>query len=108
MKNDLKLKDIRMLREYVLVRPVQLQEKKIGSVIIPGSRKQEMLPGVVLRVGTGLISDDRKKHFPLEVKEGDKILYSEWAGKEIYVEGERLLIMEEQDIHLAYEEEQTP
>lgn len=96
------------LREYVLVRPLGVQAKKIGSIIVPGTAKQALLQGEVVACGTGYISDDHKRHFPLEVVVGDVILYSEWAGKEVYQNGERLLCMEEQDIQLKVIKEEAP
>ncbi len=96
----------RPMREYVLVKPTHNTEKKIGNIIVPGSVKQDLLPGEVVAVGSGYLSDDGKKHTPLEVKPGDSILYSEYAGKDVETaEGEKLLCMEERDIQLVVSSE---
>ncbi len=89
--------NIRPLGDRVLVQPLEEQEVKKGGIIIPDTAKEKPQEGKILSVGPGK-RDDAGKLIPLDVKEGDKILFSKYGGTEISVDGEKMLIMREDDI----------
>ena len=88
---------IRPLHDRVLVRRIEEDEKTKGGIIIPDTAKEKPSEGKVLAVGPGARGDDGKVQ-PLDVKKGNRILFGKWAGTEIQVDGEDLLIMKESDI----------
>ncbi len=84
--------NIKPLADRVLVKPAAAEEKTVSGIIIPDTAKEKPLKGVVKAVGEG--TKDEK----MVVKEGDQVLYGKYAGTEIEVEGEQLLIMRQSDI----------
>ena len=88
---------IRPLQDRILVQPILEKEVRKGGIIIPDSAKEKPIEGRIKEVGKGKIGDDGK-HIKLEVKKGDKVLYSKYAGTEIKVDGEDYLLMREDDI----------
>lgn len=88
---------VKPLQDRVIVRRMQEEEKTKGGIIIPDTAKEKPIEGVVVSVGDGKLLDNGKK-MPLEVKEGDRILFGKYAGTELKIEGEELLIMKEDDI----------
>jgi chaperonin GroES len=89
---------IRPLHDRVLVRRVEEEETTKGGIIIPDTAKEKPIEGIVVAVGSGKSEGEGKKKVPLEVKEGDRILFSKYAGTEVNIEGEDHLIMKEEDI----------
>jgi len=87
----------RPLHDRVAVEPIEQEEKSSGGVIIPDTAKEKPMQGKVLAVGDGAKGDDGKK-VPLDVKEGDTVLYGKWAGTEISIEGQTVLVMRESDV----------
>jgi len=87
----------RPLHDRVLVRRIEAEEKTAGGIIIPDSAKEKPSEGEIVSVGTGARSEDGKVT-PLDVKEGDRILFGKWSGTEVKLNGEDLLIMKESDI----------
>ena len=87
----------RPLHDRVLIRPIEVDQKTAGGIIIPDTAKEKPSQGKVLAVGPGARGEDGKI-VPLDVKKGDKILFGKWSGSEVRVEGEDLLIMKESDI----------
>jgi chaperonin GroES len=83
---------IKPLADRVLIRPAAAEEKTVGGIIIPDSAKEKPLKGDVVAAGNGT------KDEAIVVKAGDKVLYGKYAGTEIEVEGEKLLIMRQSDI----------
>ncbi len=88
---------IRPLQDRILVKRVEEEEKTKGGIIIPDSAKEKPQEGKVVAVGKGKILDDGKVH-PLDVKKGDRILFSKYAGTEVTLEGEEHLIIREDDV----------
>jgi len=88
---------IRPLQDRIIVKRVQEEEKTKGGIIIPDSAKEKPIEGKVIAVGNGKVQEDGKVR-PLDVKAGDRILFSKYAGTEIKIEGEEHLIMREDDI----------
>lgn len=83
---------IRPLADRVLIQPTPAEETTISGIIIPDSAKEKPLKGTVLAVGEG--TKDEK----MIVKEGDVVLYGKYSGTEIELDGEKLLIMRQNDI----------
>jgi chaperonin GroES len=80
------------LHDRVIVKPAAAEEKTAGGIIIPDTAKEKPQRGTVIAAGPG------KKDEPVTVKEGDTVLYGKYAGTEISIEGDDLLIMRESDI----------
>jgi len=89
---------IQPLHDRVIVKRVEEEEKTKGGIIIPDTAKEKPIEGVVVAVGSGKIEGEGSKKIPLDVKEGDRVLFSKYAGTEINIEGEEHLIMKEEDI----------
>jgi len=87
----------RPLHDRVLVRRVEKDNKTPGGIIIPDTAKEKPSEGEVIAVGAGLKSEDGKLT-PLDVKKGDRILFGQWSGSEVKIDGKELLIMKESDI----------
>ena len=88
---------IKPLEDRILVKPLETQEQKKGSIIIPDSAKEKPEEGKVVAVGSGKILDNGQKK-PLEVKKGDKVLFAKYSGTEVTIDGEKHLIMREDDV----------
>ncbi|MCP4681701.1 MAG: co-chaperone GroES [Desulfobacterales bacterium] len=88
---------VKPLHDRVIVKRVADEEKTKGGIIIPDTAKEKPAEGSIVAVGEGKITEDGKKQ-PLEVKEGDKVLFGKYAGTEINIDGEEHLIMREDDI----------
>jgi chaperonin GroES len=88
---------LKPLNDRVLVKRLESEEKTAGGIIIPDSAKEKPMRGKIVATGPGKANDkgDRVK---LEVKDGDEVLFNKYAGTEIKVLGEELLIMREDDI----------
>jgi chaperonin GroES len=88
---------IRPLQDRVIVKRVQEEEKTKGGIIIPDTAKEKPIEGEVLAAGNGKILEDGQVR-PLDIKVGDRVLFAKYAGTEIKVEGEEILMMREEDI----------
>ncbi len=88
---------IRPLQDRILVQPIKDKEVRKGGIIIPDSAKEKPIEGRVKAVGAGKVGEDGKR-VKLDVKIGDKVLYSKYGGTEIKIDGEDLLLMREDDI----------
>jgi chaperonin GroES len=85
------------LHDRIVVRRVEEAETSRGGIIIPDSAKDKPQEGEVIAAGKGKSNDEGKVH-PLEVKAGDRILFGKYAGTEIKIDGEELLIMREEEV----------
>ncbi len=88
---------LRPLHDRILVRRLEEEEQQQGGIIIPDTAKEKPQQGTVLAVGPGRVTDDGKVQ-PLDVKEGDRIVFGKYAGTEVKVDGEELLIIREDDV----------
>ena len=89
--------NFRPLQDRVLIRRIEQEEKTSGGIIIPDTAKEKPMEGEVIAVGPGA-RDEAGKLVPLDVKDGDRILFGKWSGTEVKMDGEELLIMKESDI----------
>ena len=87
----------RPLHDRVVVRRLEAEEKTAGGIIIPDTAKEKPMEGEVIAVGPGA-RDEAGKLVPLDVKDGDRILFGKWSGTEVKLDGEELVIMKETDI----------
>ena len=87
----------RPLHDRVVVRRVEAEEKSTGGIIIPDTAKEKPSQGEVIAVGPGG-RDESGKLIPIDLKEGDRVLFGKWSGTEVKIDGEELLIMKESDI----------
>jgi len=88
---------IRPLQDRVLVKLLEEEEKTKGGIIIPDTAKEKPMEGRVMAAGKGKVKEDGTV-IPLDVKVGDRILFSKYAGTEIKIDGEEHLMMREDDI----------
>ncbi len=88
---------IRPLQDRVMVKRLEEEQKTAGGIIIPDTAKEKPQKGEIVAAGPGKRNEDGKIQ-PLDIKAGDKVLFSKYAGTEIKVEGDELLIMREDDI----------
>src|SRR3982074_1620634 len=87
LKGERAMKGFRPLRDRVLIRRVEAEEKTPGGIIIPDTAKEKPIKGEVLAVGAGA-PDETGRIIPLAVKAGDRVLFGKWAGTEVLIEGE--------------------
>ena len=91
---------IRPLHDRVIVSRIEEGEQKVGGIIIPDSAKEKPQQGKVIAVGKGKVEKDGKVT-PLDVKEGDTILFGKYSGQEIKLDGVEYLIMKEDEVFAA-------
>lgn len=89
--------NIRPLHDRVMIKRLDDDAKKIGSIIVPDTVTEKPMKGEVLAVGKGKIKKDGSRQ-AMSVKAGDKIVFSKWAGDEFEYEGQKFLILSEDDI----------
>lgn len=85
------------LHDRIAIKPIELEQKTSGGIIIPDNAKEKPMQGEVIAVGKGA-RDANGAIQPLEVKVGDKVLYGKWAGTEVKIDGHELIIMKESDV----------
>ena len=88
---------IRPLQDRILVKRIEEEEVSKGGIIIPDTAKEKPQEGKVVAVGKGKVGEDGKVQ-PLDVKKGDKVLFSKYAGTEVNIEGDEHLIIREDDV----------
>ena len=84
--------------DRVLVKPNAAEEKTSGGIIIPDTAKEKPQKGKVVAVGKGKYADQTGNIIPMQIKEGDTVMYSKYGGTEISLNGEDYLIMRSSDI----------
>ena len=83
--------------DKIVVKRLDASEKTAGGIVLPDSARERPKQGRILSVGDGKLLKDGRRATP-QVGEGDRILFSNWAGSEVVVDGEELLIMNEEDV----------
>lgn len=94
---------VKPLNDRVLVQRIEEMAMTKGGIYIPDTAKEKPIEGRIIAVGPGKMSDQGNR-MPLQVKEGDRVLFSKYAGTEIKIEGEEYLMMREDDILAIVEE----
>jgi chaperonin GroES len=88
---------LKPLGDRLIVRAIEEEETTASGIVLPDTAKEKPQRGEVIAVGDGAI-DDNGNRKPLDVKDGDTVLYSKYGGTEIKVEGEDLLVLRESDV----------
>lgn len=89
---------IRPLGDKILVRRDEARDKTESGIYLPETGKERPKTGVVAAVGDGALNTETGQRIPLTVKKGDRVIFSSYAGTEVKLEGEELLIMGEDDV----------
>jgi chaperonin GroES len=89
--------NLKPLGSRVVIEPLEQEEVTSGGIVLPETAKEKPQKGVVLSVGPGDRDEDGDR-IPLDVKEGDTVLFAKYSGTEIKVEGKKLLILRESDL----------
>jgi chaperonin GroES len=98
---------MRPLRDRLLIERIEEHEQRIGGIIIPDTAKEKPQQGRVIAVGKGRIND-KGEVFPLDVKEGDTVLFGKYSGTEIKIEGKEYLIVREEEVLGVLEDVREP
>ncbi|MBI2222983.1 MAG: co-chaperone GroES [Acidobacteria bacterium] len=88
---------VRPLHDRIIVQRLEESEQKVGGIIIPDTAKEKPQQGRVMAVGKGRVEKDGKIT-PLDVKEGDTVLFGKYSGQEIKLDGDEYLIMREEEV----------
>jgi chaperonin GroES len=88
---------LKPLGDRLIVQAVEEEETTASGIVLPATAKEKPQRGKVLAVGDGKVEEDGKR-IPLDVSEGDEVLYSKYGGTEIKVDGEDLLVLRESDV----------
>lgn len=88
---------LKPLGDRLIIKPVEEEETTASGLVLPDTAKEKPQKGEVVAVGDGAIAEDGSRR-PLDVAEGDEVLYSKYGGTDITVEGEDLLVLRESDI----------
>ena len=88
---------LRPLGDRVVIQPTPREEMTKSGIVLPDTAKEKPQEGKIIAAGPGRLNDEGKRE-PMDVKEGDTVLYAKYAGTEFKVEGEELLIVSQKDI----------
>lgn len=88
---------VRPLGDRVLIRPIQREEQTKSGLFLPDTAKEKPQRGEVVAVGAGRVNDDGER-LPMDVKQGDHVLFAKYAGTELKIDDEELLILSEKDV----------
>jgi chaperonin GroES len=86
------------LGDRLIVKALEEEETTASGIVLPDTAKEKPQKGMVLAVGEGKWDEEGEKRIPLDVAEGDEVLYSKYGGTEIKVDGEDLLVLRESDV----------
>jgi chaperonin GroES len=90
--------NLKPLGDRLIVKPLDEEETTASGIVLPDTAKEKPQKGEVLAVGDGRWDDDGEKRIPLDVSEGETVLYSKYGGTEVKVEGDDLLVLRESDV----------
>ena len=89
---------LKPLGDRLIVRAIEEEETTASGIVLPDTAKEKPQKGKVIAVGDGRYDDEGEKRIPLDVSEGDEVLYSKYGGTEITVEDDELLVLRESDV----------
>jgi chaperonin GroES len=89
---------LRPLNDKIIVKPLQAEEKTKSGIIIPDSAKEKPQEAEVLAVGPGKVNETTSVRNPIDLKVGDKVLYSKYSGTEFKMNGDDVLMIDEGDV----------
>jgi chaperonin GroES len=90
--------NLKPLGDRLIVKAIEEEETTASGIVLPDTAKEKPQRGTVLAVGDGKWDEDGDKRIPLDVAEGDEILYSKYGGTEVQVEGDDVLVLRESDV----------
>src|SRR4029077_11561425 len=90
--------NLKPLGDRLIVEPLEEEQTTVGGIVLPDTAQEKPQRGTVLAVGPGSRNQDTGDHIPMDVAEGDVVVYSKYGGTEIKVEGEDYLILRESDV----------
>ena len=90
--------DLKPLGDRVIVQVLEEEETTVSGIVLPDTAKEKPQRGKVLAVGDGKWDEDGEKRIPLDVSQGDEVLYSKYGGTEVQVDGDDLLVLRESDV----------
>ena len=96
-KKEVVFVNLRPLGDRVVVKVVEQEEKTKSGIVLPDTAKEKPQQGEVLAVGNGALLENGERR-PLDVKKGDQVIFSKYAGTEVKLDGEEVLILSERDI----------
>ena len=88
---------LKPLGDRLIVKPIEEEETTASGIVLPDTAKEKPQKGKVVAVGDGAVKEDGSRQ-PIDVSEGDEVLYSKYGGTEIKVDGEDLLVLRESDV----------
>ncbi|MFH1550812.1 MAG: co-chaperone GroES [Planctomycetota bacterium] len=88
---------LKPLNEKIIVKRLKAENKTRGGIVLPDTAKEKPKEGKVMAVGAGRLLEDGKRR-PLQVKKGDRVLFTSYAGTDVKIDGEEMLIMSEEDV----------
>jgi chaperonin GroES len=89
---------LKPLGDRLIFKPIEEEETTASGIVLPDTAKEKPQKGRVVAVGDGRWDEDGEKRIPLDVAEGDEVLYSKYGGTEVTVEGDELLVLRESDV----------
>ena len=89
---------LKPLGDRLIVKPIDEEETTASGIVLPDTAKEKPQKGTVVAVGEGRWDEEGEKRIPLDVSEGDEVLYSKYGGTEITVEDDELLVLRESDV----------
>jgi chaperonin GroES len=90
--------NLKPLGDRLIVKAIDEEETTASGIVLPDTAKEKPQKGKVLAVGEGAWDEDGEKRIPLDVAEGDEVLYSKYGGTEVKVDGDELLVLRESDV----------
>jgi chaperonin GroES len=90
--------NLKPLGDRLIVKAIEEEETTTSGIVLPDTAKEKPQKGTVIAVGDGAWDEDGEKRIPLDVAEGDEVLYSKYGGTEIKVDGDDLLVLRESDV----------
>jgi chaperonin GroES len=85
------------LQDRIVIKPVVQEEVLASGIVIPDTAKEKPQQGVVIAVGPGKL-DDNGKRVPMDVRQGDRVLYAKYTGQEVKIDNEELIVIAEKDV----------
>jgi len=95
---EVKRMKLKPLGDRLIVKPIEEEETTASGIVLPDTAKEKPQKGKVIAVGDGKWDEDGEKRIPLDVAEGDEVLYSKYGGTEVTVEGDEVLVLRESDV----------
>jgi chaperonin GroES len=89
---------LKPLGDRLIVKPIEEEETTASGLVLPDTAKEKPQKGKVVAAGEGRWDEDGEKRIPLDVAEGDEVLYSKYGGTDIVIDGEDLLVLRESDV----------